>query len=243
MIRRSSLFLLVLVLLTSIAVICTAQPIPGDNSGSANNMMGQTDIQSGQSELVSVSQDGGYDGNGASAQPAYKSSKLRCYIWSDNDYYNTGDMINVYYQINKPCYVKIVNNYPGGATTVINTWKNAAGTYSIPGKAKEPFGDRTFTLKAWTNTRPQQVCRSSCTYKVGSGGVFAPGPASDGSVNEPSNGPVDQPSNGPVDQPSNGPVDEPSNGPVDEPSNGPVDQPSNGPVDQPSDGSVNEPSD
>jgi hypothetical protein len=76
----------------------------------------------------------------------FGGKKLKCSIWTDNDIYMTGDRINLYYKVNKPCYVKIVINRPDGKSTIGPTWKNA-GTYSIPGVAKEPYGDRDVSLK------------------------------------------------------------------------------------------------
>jgi hypothetical protein len=206
MAKGINLLLLVLVLLTSTVIICAAQPLPGGfqgnvagpepfNSNGLDYMEGQPDIQSDQNEPETASMFGGYGDNEGldQAQLSFgKPSKLKCYIWTDKDIYMTDERINLYYRINKPCYVKIVIYRPDSTQSTIGpTWKNAAGTYSIPGVGKEPFGDRKVSLKAWTKatkTKPQQVCRSSCTYAVGFVGLYALSDGSSGENGEPSDG-------------------------------------------------------
>jgi hypothetical protein len=254
MIKRSaSLYLFVIVLLTSTAMICTAQPTPGGFPGlvpgagsitnSENYMSGEPDIQSEQSEPEYVSQFGGYGENGASAQEQFfggqqKRIKLTCFIWTGKNLYLEKEKMRLYYRVSMPCYVKIVVNRPDGKFTLLDTTWTTAGTHSIAGIAKQPFGIRTLSLKAWTN-RPRQVCRSSCTYEIGS--IFF---MYNGNVDDQSGEPVDEPSDdGYVDDQSGEPVDEPSDdGYVDDQSGEPVDEPSDdGYVDDQSGEPVDEP--
>ena len=169
---------IIILLVAAIALIGVATSIEWDSSDPAS---GLPDIQAGQSETGSAFT-GGFGSDWTSAQDQLFGRKLKCSIWTDNDIYMTGDRINLFYKVSKPCYVKIVINRPDGKSTIGTTWKNA-GTYSIPGLAKEPYGDREVSLKTWTKTKPQQICRSSCTYAIGFVGLYAP--PSDGS-SEPS---------------------------------------------------------
>jgi hypothetical protein len=158
---------IILLLVAAIALIGVAASI--DSSNPVKKLL---DIQAEQSEIGSALS-GGFGSELTSDQYQLFAKDLKCSIWTDNDIYMTGDRINLYYKVSKPCYVKIVINRPDGKSTIGPAWKNA-GTYSIPGRAKEPYGDREVSLKTWTNTKPQQVCRSSCSYAVGFEGLYAP---------------------------------------------------------------------
>jgi hypothetical protein len=146
--------------------------------GSENHFSEPPEIQAGQSETGSDFA-GGFGSDWASVHDQSFGRKLKCSVWTDKDIYMIEDRINLYYEVNKPCYVKIVINRPDGKSTIGPTWKNA-GTYLIPGRAKEPYGDREVSLKAWTKTKPQQVCLSSCSYAIGFEGLRSP-PVSYGS--------------------------------------------------------------
>jgi hypothetical protein len=176
----------IILLVAAIALIGVAASIEWD---SENPVSVLPDIQAGQRETWSAFS-GGFGSDWTSAQDKLFGRKLKCSIWTDNDIYMTGDRINLYYKVSKPCYVKIVINRPDGKSTIGPTWKNT-GTYSIPGLAKEPYGDREVSLKTWTKTKPQQVCRSSCTYAIGFAGLYAPlsdGSTESGEYAEPSDG-------------------------------------------------------
>jgi hypothetical protein len=97
--------------------------------------------------------------------PESKPSKLTCSVWTDNDIYVVGDRVTLSYSVNKPCNVQIVVNRPDGSSSTIVSKKVNAGTYSIPGLAREPYGDRDVSLKAWT-TKPKNTCYSSCSYTI-----------------------------------------------------------------------------
>jgi hypothetical protein len=249
MAKGINLLLLVLVLLTSTVIICAAQPLPGGfqgnvagpgpfNSDGLDYMDGQPDIQSGQTEPDYVSLFGGYGENGASAQDQFyggqqkRTKSLTCSIWTDKKLYLEKEKMRLYYRVSKPCYVKIVVSRPDGKFTLLDTTWTTAGTHSIAGIAKQPFGKRTLSLKAWTNR--QRPCYKYYTYEIGSK-YFA---YSDGEpVDEPSDGGYDEYGK-PVDEPSDGGYDEYGE-PVDELSDGGYDEYGE-PVDEPSDGGYDE---
>jgi hypothetical protein len=159
----------IILLIVAIAIIGVGASIEWYSENPAG---GLPDIQAGQSETGSAFA-GGFGSDWTSAQDQLFGRKLKCSIWTDNDIYMVEDRINLYYKVNRPCYVKIIINRPDGESTIGPTWKNT-GTYSIPGRAKEPYGDREVSLKAWTKTKPQQVCRSSCSYAIGFEGLRSP---------------------------------------------------------------------
>jgi hypothetical protein len=140
---------LIILLIAAIALIGVAASI--DSSNPVKKLL---DNQAERSEMGSVLS-GGSGSDWTSAQDQLsgsKSSKLRCSILTNNNIYMTGDRINSYYWISKDCYVKIVIDRPDGKFTILDPTWTKAGKYSIPGIAKKPFGDRTVSLKAWTDT-------------------------------------------------------------------------------------------
>ena len=159
----------IILLVAAIALISVGVSIESDSKNPASGLPG---IQPGQSEAGSAFA-GGFGSDWASVHDRFFSRELKCSVWADKDIYLRGDPINLYYEVSRPCYVKIVINRPDGESTIGPTWKNA-GTYSIPGRAKEPYGDREVSLDAWTKTKPQQVCRSSCSYAIGFEGLRSP---------------------------------------------------------------------
>jgi hypothetical protein len=92
-----------------------------------------------------------------------------CSVWTDEDEYNIGETVTIYYSVNRECTAKLTVVLPNGRKTVLggpNTIPSC--TRSKQATAAEPCGRRKVVFETWTGSSASgpPSCKDECYFDV-----------------------------------------------------------------------------
>ncbi|MCJ7444498.1 MAG: hypothetical protein MUO26_08210 [Methanotrichaceae archaeon] len=91
---------------------------------------------------------------------------LQSLVWTTRASYNVGETVPILYLVTKPAFVTITVAGPGG-TTNFNNGARGSTVLTFNGKAGQPTGWRTVTMRATANDNPWEVITVRTSFNVG----------------------------------------------------------------------------
>jgi hypothetical protein len=94
---------------------------------------------------------------------------LQGLVWTTRASYNVGETVPVLYLVTKPAAVTITVQGPSGTSTFNNWAARGSTVLTFNGRAGQPSGRRTVTMRATANDNPWEVITVRSSFNIGHG--------------------------------------------------------------------------